>query len=305
MVTATIPSVDIERGASHAVRLVGQHPDAVALGRTLYRDWYLGDSSENVPPDALPPMVESLAGSFRAAHAGSVRYEAGWTVVQTGRDGTAVVTRGQQHRVVTSAALIAGGGLVPMTGESVAVRRVVDDVPFEGGFWHTFSERVPLDMDGQLSRVYWNTTPSSAVALVAALTGLLIDSDVGWQLKCLSTPWGYERPDSSVLYLEHHALLELAPQLADVHRSLADDLGRSTPPMARRVGRGLAWAAQPDGGDSFGEHRCRLLAEAALGCTDPREVAGRFAQRLSDAGFDACDPHRPRDMEEPQWSRSS
>lgn len=305
MVSARIACTEIECGAAHAVRLAALHPDADALTRALYHDWYLGNSHDDSPPHELPPMVESLAGCFRAAHAGSRLYEPGWTVVQVGHDGTSVVSRNQRHRVIRPAAMIAAGGLVPRPGDSVAVRRLVDDVPTEGGFWHTFSDRAPLDMDGRLSRVYWNTTPASAVALVAAITELLLDADVGWQLKCLTAAQWYSRPDSAVLYLEHHVLCGFATKLAAVHNSLAAGLGVSTPPLARRVAQGLAWAAQPDGDDSFGEHRCRLLASAAAGCNDPTKVAERFAEELCNAGFDPYEPHRPRAMEEPSWPTPS
>lgn len=298
------PSADIERGAAHASQLAAQGLGHVELSRALYHDWYLGTAAFDSAPVEVPPMVESLAGSFRAAHAGSRAFESGWTVADVGRDGTSVVRLGDRQRLARSSSLIASGGLLPRAGDVVRVRRLVDDVPTPGGFWHTFSDRAALDMSGRLSRVYWNTTPASAVSVVAALTELLVDSDVGWQLKCLSTPDLYARPDSTVLYLLHGDLCTLAGVLSDVHRSLQSGLAVGAPKLTRPLGRGVAWAAQPPNGDSFGEHRCGLLARAALEGGDPSQVAERFASHLEAADIDPAAPHRSRDMEEPEWTPS-
>ncbi|MDP2291729.1 MAG: T3SS effector HopA1 family protein [Actinomycetota bacterium] len=297
-------SADIERGAAHALHLAARGLGHAELSRALYHDWYLGNAPFDPALAGVPPMVESLAGSFRAAHAGSRMFEGGWTVADVGRDGTSVVQRGERQRLARPSSLIASGGLLPRRGDVVKVRRVVDDLPTPGGFWHTFSDRAALDMSGRLARVYWNTTPESAVSVVAALTELLVDSDVGWQLKCLSTPDLYARPDSTVLYLLHGDLCMLAGLLSDVHRSLRDGLAAGTPALARPLARGVAWAAQPPNGDSFGEHRCGLLARAALEGGSPSEVAEQFASHLRAADIDPAAPHRSRDMEEPEWTPS-
>lgn len=313
MVTAAPPiaavSADVIAGAQHAARLVARCTDADDLAATLYREWYLGRGTNAAQVAAAAPMVESLAGSFRAAHAGTTRYQPGWTVVDAGGDGTCVVARGDRRRVVRPAMMIAPGGLLPRPGETVAVRRLIDDVPVEGGFWHTFSDRHTLDISAPLSRVYFHATADGAPTVVAAITGLLVEADIAWQLKVLTVPAGYGRADAAVLYVGHGALVELAGELVALHRRLGTALAEPTPPMARRVAGGMAWAAQPPGDDSFGDHRCRLLARAALtcidscidGCIDGRDVLDHFVAELAAAGIDASAPHRPRDREEPPW----
>lgn len=303
MVT-TAPSIaaDVFAGAEHAARLATRCSDSAELAAALYHEWYLGRGGDAVQAGASgAPMVESLAGSFRAAHAGATRYEPGWTVVDAGSDGTCVVERGGRQRVVRPAAMVASGGLVPRRGDTVAVRRLVDDVPVEGGFWHTFSDQRALDMSAALSRVYFHAALDGGPALVAAITGTLIEADIAWQLKLLTVPASYGRPDSAVLYLEHGVLCELAGELMAVHRRVAGTLAAAVPPLTRRVTDGMAWAAQPHGDDSFGDHRCRLLARAALGRADSSEVLDRFVAELDAAGIDASAPHRSRDREEPAW----
>jgi hypothetical protein len=305
VVTAAPPlAADVVAGAEQAARLARGITEQPELAAALYHQWYLGRRAARslaAGVAASSPMVETLAGSFRCAHAGAVKFESGWTVVEAGHDGTCVVRSGDRHRMVRPAAMIAPGGLVPRRGDGVAVRRLVDDMPVDGGFWHTFSDRQALDMAAPLSRVYFHATADGAVAVVAAITDLLIDAGVAWQLKLLSVPAHFGRPDSAVLYLEHDVLCRLAGELLVRHRRLVGSLGSATPPLARRVAEGMAWAAQPRGDDSFGDHRCQLLAQAALGSSDEHTVVGRFVAELDAAGIDASAPHRTRDREEPPW----
>jgi hypothetical protein len=75
-------------------------------------------------------------------------------------------------------------------------------------------------------------------------------------------------------------------------------LARGAPPLTCRLAAGVAWADDPGDGSSFGEHRCRLLAQAA--CETPaslssasrwRSAAARAFQR---EGLDLERPHLHR-----------
>ena len=64
------------------------------------------------------------------------------------------------------------------------------------------------------------------------------------------------------------------------------------------MGHGLAFAEDPGAGTSFGEHRCRLLAEAAwsepAALADPRRFYASVFETFRNAGLDLAQPHLTR-----------
>ena len=75
-----------------------------------------------------------------------------------------------------------------------------------------------------------------------------------------------------------------SPALARVHKATARWLRDGTPPWTRPLARGVSWADDPGGGESFGLHRCRLAAEG-LGSGEGVDAAFRAA------GLDPLRPH--------------
>ena len=90
-------------------------------------------------------------------------------------------------------------------------------------------------------------------------------------------PAVHGRADATVAYLTSGTVHRRAAALAGVARSQAAHARPAAPPLTLRVVPGLAAAVDPGGGESFGEHRCRLVAEAVVAGGGLEAVSARLA----------------------------
>jgi hypothetical protein len=281
-----------------AARLARSRPDLEeeALAQLLYRSWYLrpdpADGAE-VLGSPEPAELDAVA-SYRAAHVLDGIFEPGWTVRRVSRSGRLLVEREGVSRVVARAdALPAARRLLPpRPGEEVAVaaRRDLTD---DAGWWFTFFGAA--EAPDQPVRLYWAVRRAAAPALVAALSGLLADGTSA-VLKVGASAGHLGRPDAAVLYASPTWATEAVPRLRAIATSLGDGLADRVPRLALPLARGLALAEEPGTGESFGEHRSRLLAAAArrLDSADDEAVLSGLRAALTEAGVDAAAPHRAR-----------
>lgn len=133
------------------------------------------------------------------------------------------------------------------------------------------------DADSRLVRLYWHVSPAGAAPLLAALTGLLADRGLPFQVKVLARTTAYGRADACVLYLDQAHFPVLAGELARIHARMRPWLDATVPVYTHALAPGLGLAEQPPGGASFGRDRCTLLARAL--CADGAH-AGSPARRL-------------------------
>lgn len=68
-----------------------------------------------------------------------------------------------------------------------------------------------------------------------------------------------------MLYVERRDYPRVAQAISGIYAELAANLKPATPVFTKRLAPGLALAEEPAGpADSFGTHRCGLLAEAII-----------------------------------------
>lgn len=275
--------------------------DAVDLAEYLYETWYLAlDGAGAGGPPRRSPGTENLLDALRAADASTGRWEDGWSVATVSSRGrVGVVSEGKRrvlHRV--DVLPVAGPCLPPVPGAAVRVtaRREHAD---PGGFWFTFAgEWDEATQPTGVVRFYWNARASALPALVGAITSALQEAGVAYGLKAASVPELAVRADSAVLYLRRADAIAHRPVLMAVHGRVAGLLEEPTPPLALRLRPGLAVADDPETGESFGQHRCRLLAAALA--QDPTVEAA--VDGLVAAGIDPRRPHlNPGGSEDHSW----
>lgn len=293
--------------AAEAARGAG---DAADLAEHLYATWYLGfgtDGNGNgnrdgngEGPAPRSSARENLLDALRAADASTVRWEDGWSVVAVSSRGRVGVVRDGRRRLLHRVDVLPVDGpcLPPAMGASVRVtaRREHAD---PDGFWFTFSG--DWDESAQpveVVRFYWNAPAGALPALVGAATSALQQAGVAYGLKAASVPGLAVRADSAVLYLRRADAVAHRSVVMAVHRQVAGLLDEPTPPLALRLRPGLAVAEDPETGESFGQHRCRLLAAALQRApTVEAAVAGLVA-----GGIDPLSPHlNPGASEDHSW----
>lgn len=226
-------------------------------------------------------------------------WERGWRVVDRGDDGRLRVRRNSvlywtdssRVRLSTSP----GVGLV--IGESCAVlvprvrRRLLP------GF-HTVVGAEPgtdEDESDRLVRLYWHLRERSAAALLNAVVTTLDDAAIPFSMKVLRDPVAYVRADAGVLYLPRNRFAAARPLLHDVHQRIVTGLRADPPMLTLRLDRGLGLAEDPGAGTSFGQHCCRIVAEALWRLHDDSGSAtahAAVAAAFTAHGLDPTAPHR-------------
>lgn len=293
----------VGRDLHAAVESARHAGDGADLAEHLYATWYVGLSGtgHDPLPGSRSPAQENLLDALRAADASTGGWEDGWTVAAVSSKGRVGVVRDDGRRRVlhrVDVLPVAGPCLPPAPGAAVRItaRREHAEV---GGFWFTFGgdwdEAAP---PAGVVRFYWNAPAGALPAIVGAATSALQRAGVAYGLKAVSLPELAVRADSAVLYLRRADAVAHRPVLLAVYRQVAGLLRQPTPPLALRLRPGLAVAEDPETGESFGQHRCRVLA-AALERTATVEaaVAGLVA-----AGIDPRRPHlNPGATEDHSW----
>ena len=136
------------------------------------------------------------------------------------------------------------------------------DVVGRDGWWRTWGPAWrPLRSRAETTRVLLSPTLNDLAELVRVLTASLIDADFPWLLACPIDAGRLRRAGGVVLHVPDVALV--APLLAQVSPLLHG----ARPPLCLPVAPGVAVAADPSNGMTFGEHRCHLVA---LGLGLPR-----------------------------------
>ncbi|MGN5381188.1 T3SS effector HopA1 family protein [Streptomyces lasalocidi] len=169
------------------------------------------------------------------------------------------------------------------------------------GFFFLTSCATPMPTrTGGVLRVYAHVAdPDHGPTLLARAATYLEDRGLPWQAKASSSRDLYPRTDAVVVYLPRvswNAARELA-QLLESSENLAEGTSAFTQPLTGSVGAAFEPADKRPGreGLSFGQHRCRVLAEALVTqatATDGQSLPGRIVAMFNDASIDPLNPAR-------------
>lgn len=134
----------------------------------------------------------------------------------------------------------------------------------------------------RLVRLYWNIGPDGAAAFISNCTTLLNSAGISFTAKVLSDPRRFERRDSAVLYLSSSDLLAAREALTAIAKALDSSTLPGVPALTMPIARGVGFAVDPGNGDSFGLHRCGLLAEGVARTWEhPRSLDATYAEIVS------------------------
>ena len=261
---------------------------AEALAARLYADFYCSGGPappEPAPDPSAPAWAWSRLDAMSAANAGRGFAQPGW-VVRSIEDGLTVVERDGLRLWARASEVVTGaGGGEP--GAQVELLLPKDSLGLSPGFYtaHGDAGDGPAADEAPVDRFYWNVRPEARPSLVRALTTRLNRDELQFRLKVLQGP-PVERSDAGVLYTAPAERAEVRAALGVVRREVAGGLRPRTPALALALAPGLGFAEDPPGEESFGTHRCRLIAEAlaeahaqSLRGREERlaAIAGRFA----------------------------
>jgi hypothetical protein len=271
---------------------------ASALATRLYLDFYCpgGVAPPEGPPDPpgslLPsPYVKALS----AANNGRGSSQAGWTVVAAD-DGLLVVERdGLKLWARPSEVAAPDGRREP--GSEVTVVVPSESLGLAPGFYTAYGDAGGCSPDAgtAVDRFYWNVQPAAGPAVLGAVTTVLNGAGIPFRFKIADDPAAV-RCDAGVLYATPSWRPRVVPALERVLGLVAPHLWDRTGPFTLRLAPGLAFAEDPPGDDSFGSHRCRLLAEAVVeahvrGMLRTEDRLAVVADRFAADGLSLDAPH--------------
>lgn len=115
---------------------------------------------------------------------------------------------------------------------------------------------------GYTVRFYWHLTPVSAPKAVAALSDGLRALGCPFRFKVVAEPTAYRRADSGVLYVPDRWVSSALSVIRKVYFELSPELRPASPRFTCSLAPGISYAVDPGEGESFGQHRSRVIAEA-------------------------------------------
>ncbi len=183
---------------------------------------------------------------------------------------------------------LAGANLILRPGRIKELRAI------SPGFYTALSD-ARLDSGTPLLRIYWNLRPEGAVPFIRQSTQMLNELSIPFRAKVVNDPLFFKRCDAAVLYVPRRQHREIWPVIGALHRSLRRHLKSLTPVFAKRIDRGIAVAEDPPGQESFGQHRCGIVADGLVRAHEKQrtttaaridEVIAQFRRR----GLSFCRP---------------
>ena len=237
------------------------------LQSQLYTDFYCpGLATPTVLEAAIDPMtgmtpsVEALS----AANSGNGYWDNGWEVRMI-EGGKVVVRRGGLELWVRPEDCLITQSTQIVPGTRLSLRFPKELLSISPGFYMALSDNALTWGDTQgLVRFYWNLSVEGAVRFIRDATAMLNQTNLPFKLKVLNDPNQFTRCDTVVLYIRRSDYDAASEILSTIYSVVSTSLRQRTPVFTKRLASGLGLAEDPGQEESFGEHRCRILAEGMI-----------------------------------------
>lgn len=206
--------------------------------------------------------IKSFVNQLAQANTSKGCWETGWEV-QSVEDNTAVVSRsGLELRVKIKDLLVSEN--CPITsGSQVRIPMPKEFLNMSPGYYVALGDRKFNNAQHNLVRIYWNVREQGAVRLMHMVTNMFNQAEVPFQFKTINDPKSYNRCDAAVLYIDENDFNKVLNILHKIISELLPHLKSGIPAFSKPLATGVGLAEDPEG-ESFGMHRCKILADGLL-----------------------------------------
>jgi HopA1 effector protein family len=242
-----------------------------------------------------------FSGRVHESNRGKGYFNPGWCVVCQESDGSLAVTKEGLTLHIDRDRHLASPGQPIAIGDVVAIRMPRNLL--QNGFYQAVSNAGtgPRNDDYLgIVRIYFNLTPTGAVAVMERLTDKLNETDVPFTFKVLYNPTDYDRYDSAVLYFDKSDYETVRSIVQLVYTENQEHFQPEIPLFTKQLAPGLSLAEEPDhkfaNQESFGMNRCQIVTNGLLEAwqADDHSPEGRMVairQHFSLLGIDLQQPH--------------
>jgi hypothetical protein len=275
-------------GVQRDVAIAGERDAFGGLAVALYADHY-----SLLPAGEERPAAETGAAflaALQAANPVAQRHQDGWTVMRADAGGIWIVDAAQQPRFATLNEIVPlANAIAPGSPVRLVPQRHYVTAP--AGHFIIFGRHGFDPQTGRQIRFYWNLAPEGAAAFLREIGTRLERRRIPFQAKVPVDPARYARTDCGVLYLNDEDVEAARDAVAATYRVLRENLRPAVPLFTREIAPGLAFAESPPTRESFGMHRCGLVAEGLLwaearGAREPEARLAILRERLTAYGLD-------------------
>ena len=150
--------------------------------------------------------------------------------------------------------------------------------------------------NAQFVRLYFNITPDAAVAIAAQLTAALNKLGVRFEFAILHHPHLFYRYDAATLWLADADYLAVQATLLAIYQAHQTEFSPQVPRFTKQLAPGLGLAQVSLATESFGRHRCELVAEGLVAAflhaeTSTTDRLARIASAWHNAQLDWHQPY--------------
>ena len=235
------------------------------LGRELYLNCYSRHFKGPATDVASTAANGGFINELSAANSSREYLNRGWQILSVMPTGHYVAGKNGLTRILFAGEFISHNDFKgPVEeGASISIFCQKESRTMHPGFYYVFGEVLgDQQEDRGLLRFYWNIQADGAVSLVRLITERLNRFQVPFRFKVVNNPNGFDRSDAAILYVNQRYYRPVAELIGEVQQKLSAHLDSHTPLFSKQLAPGLGLAEEPTTGESFGQQRCRILAEA-------------------------------------------
>lgn len=238
-----------------------------SLLEVLYSKCYMRVYSTDVEQAESFNDDDKWMSLLEQANQTQLTLDRGWCIYQVNSDGRISVQKADRSRAANPGEFVRD----TFTGNAPQIGQLVDLCVYPGSselqsvFYFAFGSTLTDQFDEYaLVRFYFNVTASGAPELLRRLSTTLNYYSIPYRYKCLARPRFYNRADAAVLYISKRYLNIVADIVDEFYPSIKTYLRSGIPMFCYEFLPGIGVADDTGTGESFGKHRCRLLAEALV-----------------------------------------
>jgi hypothetical protein len=235
------------------------------LGRELYLNCYSRNFKAPSTDLASTSADYGFVDELSAANSSREYLNRGWQILSLMTTGHYIAGKNGLTRILFAGEFISHSDFrgPVQEGALISIFCPRESKTMHPGFYYVFGEALGDQQDDSgLLRFYWNIQPDGAVSLVRLISERLNRFQVPFRFKIVNNPIDFDRSDTAILYVNQRYYRLVAELIAEVRHVVSDHIESDTPMFSKQLAPGLGLAEEPTTGESFGQQRCRILAEA-------------------------------------------